>query len=79
MPGSTFGQAFRVTTAGESHGPANVVIIDGCPPGLPLSENDRISLATELGDPTLTALGLVLRSWAIVPFDPAAALAAGNH
>ena len=42
MPGSTFGRAFRVTTAGESHGPANVVIIDGCPPGLPLSEEDII-------------------------------------
>jgi len=42
MPGSTFGQIFRVTTAGESHGPANVVIIDGCPPGLPLSEDDII-------------------------------------
>ena len=42
MPGSTFGQAFRVTTAGESHGPANVVIIDGCPPGLPLSEEDIV-------------------------------------
>jgi chorismate synthase len=42
MPGSSFGQAFRVTTAGESHGPANVVIIDGCPPGLPLSEEDII-------------------------------------
>jgi chorismate synthase len=42
MPGNTFGQAFRVTTAGESHGPANVVIIDGCPPGLPLSEEDII-------------------------------------
>ncbi len=40
MPGSTFGLAFRVTTAGESHGPANVVIIDGCPPGIPLSEAD---------------------------------------
>jgi chorismate synthase len=40
MAGSTFGQAFRVTTAGESHGPANVVIVDGCPPGLPLSEED---------------------------------------
>ena len=37
MPGNSFGEAFRVTTAGESHGPANVVIIDGCPPGLPLS------------------------------------------
>lgn len=42
MPGSTFGRAFRVTTAGESHGPANVVIVDGCPPGLPLSEEDII-------------------------------------
>jgi chorismate synthase len=42
MPGSTFGEAFRVTTAGESHGPANVVIIDGCPPGLPLCEEDIV-------------------------------------
>ena len=40
MPGSSFGQAFRVTTAGESHGPGNVVIVDGCPPGLALSEED---------------------------------------
>ena len=37
MAGNSFGQAFRVTTAGESHGPANVVIIDGVPPGIPLS------------------------------------------
>ena len=40
MPGNSFGQAFRVTTAGESHGPANVVIIDGCPPGIELTEDD---------------------------------------
>lgn len=40
MTGNSFGQAFRVTTAGESHGLANVVIIDGCPPGLTLSEAD---------------------------------------
>jgi chorismate synthase len=40
MAGNTFGQAFRITTAGESHGPGNVVIIDGCPPGIPLSEDD---------------------------------------
>jgi len=40
MSGNSFGQAFRITTAGESHGPANVVIIDGCPPGLELSEAD---------------------------------------
>lgn len=40
MPGNTFGQLFRVTTAGESHGPGNVVVIDGVPPGLELSEKD---------------------------------------
>lgn len=40
MMGNSFGMAFRVTTAGESHGPANVVIIDGCPPGLALCEAD---------------------------------------
>lgn len=40
MAGNTFGQLFRVTTAGESHGPANVVIIDGVPPGLELSHDD---------------------------------------
>ena len=40
MAGNSFGQVFRITTAGESHGPANVVIIDGCPPGLPLAESD---------------------------------------
>jgi chorismate synthase len=40
MAGNTFGQAFRITTAGESHGPGNVVIIDGCPSGIPLSEDD---------------------------------------
>ncbi len=37
MSGNSFGQAFRVTTAGESHGPGNVVIIDGCPAGVPVS------------------------------------------
>ena len=40
MPGNSFGQLFRVTTAGESHGPGFVVIIDGVPPGLPLSVDD---------------------------------------
>jgi chorismate synthase len=46
MPGNTFGQVFRVTTAGESHGPANLVIVDGCPPGLALCEDDlRVDLA----------------------------------
>ena len=42
MPGSSIGLAFRVTTAGESHGPANVVVVDGCPPGLALSEDDLL-------------------------------------
>ncbi len=46
MAGNSFGQAFRVTTAGESHGPGNVVIIDGCPPGIDLAEEDlRVDLA----------------------------------
>lgn len=36
MSGSTFGQAFRVTTFGESHGAAVGAIVDGCPPLLPL-------------------------------------------
>ncbi len=40
MSGSTYGEAFRITTAGESHGPGNVVIIDGCPPGIALSVED---------------------------------------
>ncbi|HYQ44393.1 MAG TPA: chorismate synthase [Polyangiaceae bacterium] len=42
MAGNSFGQAFRITTAGESHGPGNVVIIDGCPPGLALSVEDLL-------------------------------------
>ncbi len=40
MPGNSFGQSFRITTAGESHGPGNVVIIDGMPSGIPLSVDD---------------------------------------
>ncbi|MGH8274612.1 MAG: chorismate synthase [Gammaproteobacteria bacterium] len=34
MSGNSFGQAFRVTTFGESHGPAIGAVIDGCPPGV---------------------------------------------
>lgn len=40
MAGSTYGTLFKVTTWGESHGPAIGVVIDGCPAGLPLSEED---------------------------------------
>ncbi len=45
MAGNSFGQLFRITTAGESHGPGNVVIIDGCPPGIAL---DEAQLQTDL-------------------------------
>ena len=40
MSGNTFGKLFTVTTFGESHGPALGCIVDGCPPGLELSEQD---------------------------------------
>ena len=40
MSFNTFGRIFRFTTWGESHGPALGAIVDGCPPGLPLSEDD---------------------------------------
>jgi chorismate synthase len=42
MPGNTFGERFRVTTAGVSHGAGYVAIIDGCPAGLPLSVEDLL-------------------------------------
>jgi chorismate synthase len=40
MSGNSFGKLFSVTTFGESHGPAIGCVIDGCPPGLVLSEAD---------------------------------------
>ncbi len=40
MAGNTFGQAFTLTTFGESHGLALGAVVDGCPPGLPLEEAD---------------------------------------
>ena len=40
MSGNTFGKLFAVTSFGESHGPAMGCIIDGCPPGLAISEAD---------------------------------------
>lgn len=40
MAGNTFGRIFTVTTWGESHGPALGAVIDGCPPGIPLTEQD---------------------------------------
>jgi len=40
MAGNTFGKVFRVTTWGESHGPALGAVIDGCPPGIELDVAD---------------------------------------
>ena len=40
MNGSTFGNIFKITTWGESHGKAIGVVIDGCPAGLSLEEED---------------------------------------
>ena len=40
MSGNTLGKLFTLTSAGESHGPGYVCIVDGCPPGLALTEAD---------------------------------------
>ncbi len=40
MSHNTFGHLFRVTTWGESHGPALGCVVDGCPPGIPLTAED---------------------------------------
>ncbi len=45
MPGNTFGQLFKITTFGESHGGCVGVVIDGCPPNLSISEAE---IQTEL-------------------------------
>jgi chorismate synthase len=40
MSHNSFGHLFRITTWGESHGPAIGCVVDGCPPGIPLTEAD---------------------------------------
>lgn len=40
MSGNTIGKLFTVTTFGESHGPAIGCVVDGCPPGLPITSED---------------------------------------
>lgn len=40
MSGSIFGKNFCISTWGESHGKALGVVVDGCPAGIPLSEED---------------------------------------
>ena len=55
MASNTFGQIFRITTWGESHGPAIGVVIDGCPSGVLISEED-ISLHLQRRSPGFHAL-----------------------
>jgi len=55
MAGNTFGQIFRVTSFGESHGPAVGVIVDGCPAQLPLT-TDEIQLDLDRRKPGQNAL-----------------------
>ena len=50
MSGNTIGKLFSLTTAGESHGAGLVGIIDGCPPGITLSEEDLQVEYTRLFD-----------------------------
>ena len=40
MSGNSIGRLFTVTTFGESHGPAMGCVVDGCPPGMELAEDD---------------------------------------
>ena len=46
MSGNSIGQQFQVTTFGESHGLALGAIVDGCPPGLALTEQDLQPVST---------------------------------
>jgi chorismate synthase len=55
MPGSTFGASFRVTSFGESHGPALGCVVDGCPPGFVL-DRDAIQAALDRRRPGQSAL-----------------------
>ena len=59
MAGSTYGTLFRITTWGESHGPAIGVVIDGCPSGLSLSEEDITKGNIVMGTGTIDTLGNV--------------------
>ncbi|NYT04039.1 MAG: chorismate synthase, partial [Candidatus Methanofastidiosa archaeon] len=53
MGGNTYGKLFRITTWGESHGKALGVVIDGCPPGIRITEeeiNEELSLRKPKSD-----------------------------
>nr|CAG8563004.1 4840_t:CDS:2 [Entrophospora candida] len=72
---STFGNIFRVTTYGESHGKSVGCIVDGCPPGLPLIEADiqkqlsRRRPGTEFGITLGTPIGLLVPNQDQRPHD----------
>jgi len=55
VSGNSFGRSFVVSTFGESHGPALGCVVDGCPPGIPLTETDR--------EPWLRDLARRMRAW----------------
>ena len=55
MSHNTFGHLFRITTFGESHGPALSCVIDGCPPGLELAEADIQHAPGDPGSPRSVA------------------------
>ena len=57
MGGNTFGRLFRVTTWGESHGKALGAVVDGCPPGIKLNE-DEINKELSLRIPKVTGFQL---------------------
>lgn len=53
--GNIFGDRFRVTTWGEAHGPAVGAVVDGCPAGMPLSEEDLAAdLSRDIPDPAIS-------------------------
>ena len=60
MPGNSFGELFRVTTAGVSHGPGYLCIVDGCPPGYFLR---RIVVPLSRPGIAVVALLAFLRAW----------------
>ena len=61
MSHNTFGHLFRVTTWGESHGPALGCVVDGCPPGVRLTAEGRLLLC--LGNEHSVDLKHVLRAY----------------
>nr|WP_238361259.1 chorismate synthase [Burkholderia thailandensis] len=61
MSGNTLGTLFTVTTFGESHGPAIGCVIDGCPPGMALTEAD-VQLGSTAASPARRAMSRSVRS-----------------